>query len=68
VTTISQRRYGDGYDGARAGSRARHGVRVTSVRYNGTIHDFLLLNTLADTPTVRAAIHQINDALRAALS
>jgi acetyl esterase len=44
------------------------GVRVTSVRYNGTIHDFLLLNALADTPAVRAAIHQINDALRAALS
>ena len=30
------------------------GVRVTSVRYNGTIHDFVVLNALADTPA-RAA-------------
>jgi acetyl esterase len=42
------------------------GVRVTSLRYNGTIHDFLLLNALADTPTARCAIRQANDALRAA--
>ncbi len=34
------------------------GVRVTSVRYNGTIHDFVLLNALADTPAVRGAITQ----------
>jgi acetyl esterase len=43
------------------------GVRVTSVRYNGTIHDFVLLNALADTPAVRGALQQANDALRAAL-
>ena len=43
------------------------GVRVTSVRYNGTIHDFVLLNALADTPAVRSALQQANDALRAAL-
>ena len=43
------------------------GVRVTSVRYNGTIHDFVLLNAIADTPAVRGAIHQANTALRAVL-
>jgi acetyl esterase len=46
---------------------AQAGVRVTSVRYNGTIHDFVLLNALADTPAVRGALQQANDALRAAL-
>jgi len=35
------------------------GVRVTSARFNGTIHDFLLLNALADTPAVRGAIAQV---------
>jgi len=45
---------------------AQADVRVTSVRYNGTIHDFVLLNALADTPAVRAAIAQANAALRAA--
>ncbi|MEJ0020357.1 MAG: alpha/beta hydrolase [Acetobacteraceae bacterium] len=39
------------------------GVRVTSVRYNGTIHDFVLLNALADTPAARGAIAQIIGAL-----
>jgi acetyl esterase len=43
------------------------GVRVTSLRCNGTIHDFMLLNPLADTPAVRAAIRQATDALRGAL-
>jgi acetyl esterase len=43
------------------------GVRVTSSRYNGTVHDFLLLNPLAETPAVRAAIRQGVDAIRAAL-
>ena len=46
---------------------AQAGVRVTSVRYNGTIHDFVLLNALSDTPAVRGALRQANDALRAAL-
>ncbi len=32
------------------------GVRVTSTRYNGTIHDFVMLNALADTPATRGAI------------
>jgi acetyl esterase len=43
------------------------GVRVTSTRYNGTIHDFALLNALADTPATRAAIAQTISALRGAL-
>ena len=43
------------------------GVRVTSVRYNGTIHDFVLLNVLADTPAARGAIAQAVGALKSAL-
>jgi acetyl esterase len=43
------------------------GVRVTSVRYNGTIHDFVMLNALADTPATRGAVAQAIDALRGAL-
>ena len=43
------------------------GVRVTSVRYNGTIHDFALLNPITETPAVRAAIAQATAALRSAL-
>jgi acetyl esterase len=43
------------------------GVRVTSVRYNGTIHDFVMLNALADTPATRGAIAQAIGALRGAL-
>jgi acetyl esterase len=41
-------------------------VRVTSVRYHGTIHDFVLLNALADTPAVRGALQQANYALQTA--
>ncbi len=43
------------------------GVRVTTVRYNGTIHDFAMLNPLADTPAARGAIQQAIHALRGAL-
>ena len=43
------------------------GVRVTSVRYNGTIHDFVMLNALADTPATRGAIAQAVGALKGAL-
>jgi len=53
---------------AYAAKLADAGVRVTSVRYNGTIHDFVLLNAIADTPAVRAAIGQATCALRAALA
>jgi acetyl esterase len=40
------------------------GVRVTSNRYNGTIHDFVMLNALADTPAARGAIAQAVCALK----
>jgi acetyl esterase len=43
------------------------GVRVTSARYNGTIHDFVMLNALADTPATRGAIAQAICALKGAL-
>lgn len=43
------------------------GVRVTSIRYNGTIHDFVMLNALADTPAARGAIAQAVGTLREAL-
>ena len=43
------------------------GVRVTSVQYNGTIHDFVMLNALADTPATRGAIAQAVGALKGAL-
>lgn len=43
------------------------GNRVTSMRMNGTIHDFVLLNPLAETPQVRSAIRQGVDALRRVL-
>jgi acetyl esterase len=43
------------------------GVAVTSVRYNGTIHDFVMLNALADAPATRGAIAQASAALRRAL-
>jgi acetyl esterase len=40
------------------------GVEVAAVRYNGTIHDFVLLNAIRNVPSTQAAIAQINDALR----
>ena len=43
------------------------GVKVTSMRYNGTIHDFVLLNAIAETPAARSAITVANDTLRSAL-
>ena len=47
---------------------AAAGVRVISTRYNGTIHDFVLLNALADTPAVRGAVAQAVTTLRCALA
>jgi acetyl esterase len=44
------------------------GVRVTSVRYNETIHDFVMLNPIADTPATRSAIQQGIDAMKSALA
>jgi len=40
------------------------GVSVDAVRYNGTIHDFVLLNALRHVPSTEAAIDQINNGLR----
>jgi acetyl esterase len=42
-------------------------VRVTATRYLGTIHDFVMLNALADTPAARSAILQATTQLRMAL-
>jgi acetyl esterase len=33
-------------------------------RYNGTIHDFMLLNPIANTPAVRGAVDQASGYLR----
>jgi acetyl esterase len=40
------------------------GVSVAAVRYNGTIHDFVLLNALRHVPSTEAAIDQVNAGLR----
>lgn len=52
---------------AYADKLAQAGVRVTSLRYNGTIHDFMLLNPIAETPAVRAAVDQTSSYLRTVL-
>jgi acetyl esterase/lipase len=44
------------------------GVPVTSVRYHGTIHDFVNLNPITDTPPVREAIDQASTMLKKILS
>lgn len=43
------------------------GVRTTCVRYNGTLHDFMMLNPLRVTPAATAAIEQAAQVLRHAL-
>jgi acetyl esterase len=43
---------------------AAAGVTVTSARYNGTIHDFMMLNPIAETPAVRGAVAQSIDFLK----
>ena len=43
------------------------GVCVTSVCYNGTVLDFLLLDSLSHTVPARSAMRQVTDALAAAL-
>jgi acetyl esterase len=40
------------------------GVRVMSARYDGTIHDVVLPNALAELPATLTAIKQANEALR----
>lgn len=44
------------------------GVAVTSTRYNGTMHDFVMLNPLANSQAARAAIAQGAQQLRAAFA
>jgi acetyl esterase/lipase len=40
------------------------GISVDAVRYNGTIHDFVLLNALRQVPSTEAAIAQVNAGVR----
>jgi acetyl esterase len=40
------------------------GVTTTATRYLGTIHDFVMLNVLANTPAPRAAVGQATEFLR----
>jgi acetyl esterase len=42
-------------------------VPVTTVRYDGMVHDFMLLNSLSDTLACRAAVAQAGAVLREAL-
>ena len=40
------------------------GVQVTSVRYNGMIHDFGLLNAISHVPAVRSSLEQAGEELK----
>jgi len=40
---------------------------VTAVRYNGMIHDFVLLNAIHEVPGVQAALQQASEAIRETL-
>ena len=40
------------------------GVSVIAVRFNGTIHDFILLNALRHVPSTEAALQQAEDEIR----
>jgi acetyl esterase len=44
------------------------GVPVTAVRYQGIIHDFVMLNALRGTAAADAAIAQASAVMRAALA
>jgi acetyl esterase/lipase len=43
------------------------GVRTTSVRFNGTLHDFVMLNPVRGTAAATAAVEQAIHVLRKAL-
>ena len=43
------------------------GVEVVTTRYNGTIHDFVMLNALAEAAPTRAAVWQAIDFLKCVL-
>jgi acetyl esterase/lipase len=53
---------------AYAAKLRRAGVAVTSARYGGVIHDFVMLNALHDTHAARAAVAQAASTLRTALA
>ena len=40
------------------------GVEVNAIRYNGTIHDFVLLNALRHLPSTQSAIASASDGIR----
>lgn len=44
------------------------GVAVTATRYNGLIHDFMLLNAIHDVAAVQDCLEQSSNAIRDALN
>jgi acetyl esterase/lipase len=44
------------------------GVPVAATRYDGMIHDFVLLNSIHELPEVQAALRQATDGIRQALN
>jgi acetyl esterase len=44
------------------------GVPTTATLYLGTIHDFVMLNAITDTPAARGAIDQASHTLKQVLS
>jgi acetyl esterase len=44
------------------------GIPVRAVRYHGTIHDFVMLNPITNTPATREAIEQASDMLKKTFS
>ncbi|WGL51334.1 alpha/beta hydrolase [Nocardioides sp. BP30] len=52
---------------AYAANLRRAGVPVTAVRYQGIVHDFVMVNSLHDTQAAKAAVAQAVAALRGAL-
>ncbi|MBV9177281.1 MAG: alpha/beta hydrolase [Nitrososphaeraceae archaeon] len=53
---------------AYASKLSEAGVPVAAVRYQGTIHDFVMLNPFTDDPSPRAAIEQASIMLKNVLS
>jgi acetyl esterase len=53
---------------AYANKRRQAGVRVTAVRFQGTIHDFVTLNALAHSASARGAIALATSWLREGFS
>ena len=56
------------HEGEAYASRLRAaGVAITTVRYDGITHDFMMLNPLSETRATRAAVAQAIATLRQAL-